>query len=45
MEGFNENERRGLIGKIIHYFDNGSPTFQPANGCGLYPYGKTKNTE
>lgn len=31
MQGFNESERKGLIGKIIYYFDNGSPLSGPAN--------------
>lgn len=35
MEGFNENERKGLIGKIINYFDNGNASLQPANGMGF----------
>jgi hypothetical protein len=34
MEGFNESERKGLIGKIINYFDIGSPSFEPASQWG-----------
>ena len=30
--GFNENEiKGGLLSKIAYYFDNGSPTLEPAN--------------
>lgn len=34
MDGFKEYERKGLLGKIINYFDMGSPSLQPANEFG-----------
>lgn len=35
MKGFDESERKGLIGKIIKYFDNGSPSLEPTNEWGI----------
>ena len=34
MEGFRENERRGLLGKIIIYFDTGTSSLEPASEWG-----------
>lgn len=32
MSGFDESERKGLIGKIINYFDSGDSHLAPENG-------------